>query len=139
MYLLLIILIVIAAILLCFIVLIQNSKGGGLSSGFSSSNQIMGVRKTTDFLEKATWGLAAIIVVLSIITSYAVPKASVGEGSAILEEAQKEEKTNPMNTPAGFETPKTETAPAAAAPAGAGTPDATPAKAPAETPAKPAK
>jgi len=136
MYLLLIILIVIAAILLCFIVLIQNSKGGGLSSGFSSSNQIMGVRKTTDFLEKATWGLAAVIVVLSIVTSYAVPTATSAEGSAILEQAQKEEKTNPMNTPAGFETPKTEAAPTAAP---AGTPDAVPAKAPAETPAKPAK
>ncbi len=137
MYLLLIVLIIIAAILLCFIVLIQNSKGGGLSSGFSSSNQIMGVRKTTDFLEKATWGLAAVIVVLSIITSYAVPTATSAEDSAILEQAQKEEKTNPMNTPAGFETPKTETAPAAAP---AGTPDAAPAKAaPTETPAKPAK
>ena len=66
MYLLLVILMVIAAILMCFIVLIQNSKGGGLASGFSSSNQIMGVRKTTDFLEKATWGLAAFMVVMKI-------------------------------------------------------------------------
>ncbi len=141
MYLLLIILIVIAAILLSFIVLIQNSKGGGLSSGFSSSNQIMGVRKTTDFLEKATWGLAAAIVVLSIITSYTMP-ANTAEGSAILEQAQKEEQTNPMNAPAGFATPKTETAPAAApaqAPA-AGSSEATPAAAPAQqAPAKPAK
>jgi protein translocase, SecG subunit len=141
MYLLLIILIVIAAVLLSFIVLIQNSKGGGLSSGFSSSNQIMGVRKTTDFLEKATWGLAAAIVVLSIITSYTMP-ADTAEGSAILEQAQKEEQTNPMNTPAGFATPKTETAPAAApaqAPA-AGSSEATPAAAPAQqAPAKPAK
>ena len=54
MYLLLVILMLIASVLMCFIVLIQNSKGGGLASGFSSSNQIMGVRKTTDFLEKAT-------------------------------------------------------------------------------------
>ena len=73
MYLLLIILIVLAAILLSFVVLIQNSKGGGLASNFSSSNQIMGVRKTTDFLEKATWGLAAFIVILSIATAYTVP------------------------------------------------------------------
>ena len=66
MYLLLTILIVIASILLTLIVLVQNSKGGGLASGFSSSNQIMGVRKTTDFLEKATWGLVIFVVVLSI-------------------------------------------------------------------------
>ena len=58
MYVFISILILIASILLILIVLIQNSKGGGLASGFSSSNQIMGVRKTTDFLEKATWSLA---------------------------------------------------------------------------------
>ena len=68
MYVFLIILIVIFSLLLTLIVLVQNSKGGGLAAGFQSSNQIVGVRKTTDFLEKATWGLAAAIVVLSIIT-----------------------------------------------------------------------
>ena len=61
MYLFLVILMVVASLLMCFIVLIQNSKGGGLASGFSSSNQIMGVRKTTDFLEKGTWFLAGFI------------------------------------------------------------------------------
>ena len=58
MYFLLIGLIIIAALLLCFVVMIQNSKGGGLASSFASSNQIMGVRKTTDFIEKMTWSLA---------------------------------------------------------------------------------
>ena len=58
MYLLCVILIVLASVLMCMIVLIQNSKGGGLAAGFDSSNQIMGVRKTTDFLEKATWSKA---------------------------------------------------------------------------------
>ena len=71
MYLLLVILMLIASILMCGIVLIQNSKGGGLASGFSSSNAIMGVRKTTDFLEKATWTLAATMVVCSILSAYA--------------------------------------------------------------------
>ena len=64
MYTVLIVLIVILAILMCFIVLIQESKGGGLASSFSASNQIMGVRKTTDVIEKLTWGLAAAMVVL---------------------------------------------------------------------------
>lgn len=68
MYVLLTILIVLASILLTLLVLVQNSKGGGLAAGFTSSNQIMGVRKTTDFLEKATWSLAAFIIVLSIAT-----------------------------------------------------------------------
>ncbi len=103
-----------AAILMCFIVLIQNSKGGGLASGFSSSNAIMGVRKTTDFLEKATWSLAAFMVVMSIATAYVIPKAAISH-DAVLEQAQKEEKTNPYNMPVGTAAPATEEAPAPAA------------------------
>ena len=56
MYTLITVLLFITCILLILIVLVQNSKGGGLASNFQASNQIMGVRKTTDFLEKATWG-----------------------------------------------------------------------------------
>ena len=76
MYTLFVILIVIAALLMIGIVLIQESKGGGLASNFSSSNQIMGVRKTTDFIEKATWGLAASMVVLSVVCAYTAPSAT---------------------------------------------------------------
>ena len=69
MYTLFIVLTVIASVILVLFVLVQNSKGGGLASSFSSSNQILGVRKTTDTLEKATWILISTIVVLSIISS----------------------------------------------------------------------
>ena len=89
MYLLLIGLIVLAALLMCFVVLIQNSKGGGLASSFASSNQIMGVRKTTDFIEKLTWGLAAFMVAGSVLTAYFVPAAHT-DSSVIMEEAVKE-------------------------------------------------
>ena len=58
--------IILASLLMIGIVLVQKSKGGGLASNFASSNQIMGVRKTTDFVEKATWTLAIVIMVLSI-------------------------------------------------------------------------
>ena len=61
------ILIVIIAVLLVLLVLVQNSKGGGLASGFASGNQVMGAPRTADFLEKATWTLIAVIVVLSIL------------------------------------------------------------------------
>ena len=81
MYTFLIVLFVIASILMCLIVLIQNSKGGGLASSFSSSNQIMGVRKTTDFLEKTTWTLAAVMVVLSVVTAYVVKSTPQGNAS----------------------------------------------------------
>ncbi len=111
------ILMVIAALLMCFIVLIQNSKGGGLASGFSSSNAIMGVRKTTDFLEKATWGLAIFMVVMSVATAYVVPSSSAAK-DVLLEQAQKEQQTNPYNMPTGTAAPQTDaTAPAESAPA----------------------
>ena len=91
---------VIASVLMCFIVLIQNSKGGGLASAFQSSNSIMGVRKTTDFLEKSTWTLAAVMVVISIVAAYSVPTA-VERGDVIMEQAQREGNTNPYNLPLG--------------------------------------
>jgi len=62
------VLIFIVAILLIFVILVQNPKGG-LASNFSSSNQVMGVRKTTDFLEKATWSLGIALIILSVISS----------------------------------------------------------------------
>ncbi len=86
MYVFISILILIAAILLIAIVLIQNSKGGGLASGFSSSNQIMGVRKTTDFLEKATWSLAGAVILLSIVITAFIPKAQETTESEIREQ-----------------------------------------------------
>lgn len=79
MFTLIIALIIIASLLMVGIVLIQESKGGGLASGFSSSNQIMGVRKTTDFLEKATWGLAIAMVVLSIVSAAFVSSGTTEE------------------------------------------------------------
>lgn len=73
------VLIVIVALFLIFIVIIQNSKGGGLAAGFASSNQVMGVRKTTDFLEKATWYLAGTLVVLCVGASFFLPKKGSGD------------------------------------------------------------
>ena len=72
MYIFLSILIVIASILLMGVVLIQKSKGGGLASDYSSGHQYLGYRKTTDFIEKATWGLAIFITVMSICASFTV-------------------------------------------------------------------
>lgn len=69
MYIFLTILILVASVLLILLVLVQNSKGGGLAAGFSSSNQVLGVRKTTDFLEKATWTLVSIVIFLSIVAA----------------------------------------------------------------------
>lgn len=70
MFTLCIVLIILACLVLAFVVLIQNSKGGGLASNFASSNQIMGVRKTADVLEKTTWGVAAFIMVLCFVCAF---------------------------------------------------------------------
>jgi preprotein translocase subunit SecG len=86
MYTVIIVLIVICALLLGLAVLMQNSKGGGVSSTFSASSQIMGVRKTADFLEKATWVLAIAIVFLSFLTSIL---ANSGEGWEVEQQGSK--------------------------------------------------
>jgi len=98
MYTLFVILIVIAALLMIGIVLIQESKGGGLASQFSGYNQIGGVRKTTDFVEKATWTLAAFMVVISVACAYVAPQAD--SNSSVMENYQAPA-TNPNNLP-GF-------------------------------------
>ncbi len=81
------ILIFIVCFLIVLLVLVQNSKGGGLASSFSSSNQVMGVRKTTDFLEKGTWILATALVVLCITATAFLPR-QVGAKSAIEQQIQ---------------------------------------------------
>lgn len=63
---LIVILIILASILLSFFVLIQNPKGGGLVSGFAGGTNIMGVKRTGDFLEKATWVLIIAIIAFSM-------------------------------------------------------------------------
>lgn len=68
------------SVILILIVLVQNPKGGGLASGFSSSNQFMGVKRTADFIEKATWGLASGIVVLSILATMFINRHKGDEG-----------------------------------------------------------
>jgi len=71
------------SILLILIVLVQNPKGGGLSSNFSSSNQFMGVKRTADFVEKATWGFAAALLVLSILATVVPRNTNVQRQSRI--------------------------------------------------------
>lgn len=56
-----------ASLLLVFVVYVQNPKGGGLSSDFGAAHQLGGVQKTNDFIDKATWSLAALVGVLSIV------------------------------------------------------------------------
>ena len=79
------ILIFLVSLMLMGIVLVQNSKGGGLASGFSSSNQIVGVQRTTDFLEKGTWILAISLLVLCLISTAMIGTPSVEQAGSELE------------------------------------------------------
>ena len=85
MYTIFAILIIITSILLVLVVLVQNPKGGGLSSSFGggAGNQIMGAKKTTDFLEKATWFLATALIVLSLASNFAIPRNTNVESTEI--------------------------------------------------------
>jgi preprotein translocase subunit SecG len=117
MYVFLSILILVVCVLLGLIVLVQNSKGGGLAANFSASTQIMGVRRTNDFLEKATWTLAIALLVLSIAASLSISRGGgANSQSAIQDQIQNavdpsEVPQIPTNVPAannpagGTETP----------------------------------
>ena len=92
------VLIFIVCIFLVLIVLVQNSKGGGLASNFQGSNQVMGVRKTTDFLEKATWVLAGALLVLSVLGSASI-KRDQGEIEQSRVQQQIETAIDPSQVP----------------------------------------
>ena len=69
MFVTIIVLAIIICVLLILVVLIQNPKGGGISSNFSSGNKIMGVKRTNDFIEKATWTLVISLFVLAMASN----------------------------------------------------------------------
>jgi preprotein translocase subunit SecG len=88
MYNVIIVFVFIVCLLMIMFVLVQNSKGGGLVSSFSSSNQVMGVRRTTDFLEKVTWILALALVTLSIVSTAFLPRQGETNKSHIEQQIQ---------------------------------------------------
>jgi len=98
MYFALVILAIVVCVLLGLIILIQNPKGGGLSSGFSGSNNIMGVQRTGDFLEKGTWALAVTLMVVALLINVAIPRGGdVNPNNGIGDQINK---PAPISTPA---------------------------------------
>ena len=90
------ILILVVSLLLALIVLVQNSKGGGLAASFQPQSQIMGVRKTADFLEKASWGLAIALLVLCLSATATMP----GRGSDTAKKTELNPNAVKTNAPA---------------------------------------
>ncbi|MFT4698368.1 MAG: preprotein translocase subunit SecG [Flavobacteriaceae bacterium] len=72
------ILIIFVAFLLVIVIMVQNPKGGGLSSSFGGggTQQLGGVQKTTDFLDKSTWTLAALMLALILLSNISIMKST---------------------------------------------------------------
>ena len=75
-----IVLVLIASVLLILAVLVQSPKSG-MAANFGASNQVIGVRQTTDFLEKFTWVMAAAILALSLLASVAMDREKLAEST----------------------------------------------------------
>ncbi len=105
-----VILAIIISVLLVLIVLIQNPKGGGLSSGFAGSNNIMGVQRTGDFLEKGTWVLAASLMVLALMVNVVVDKGgSVNQEGRELQDQINKPAAAPVSVPSNLPLPTVDT------------------------------
>ena len=81
------ILILIVSVLLMLVIMVQNPKGGGLSSslGGGSSQVVGGVKKTGDFLDKSTWTLATLLIVLILLSNVALKGNYAGTDSKLLD------------------------------------------------------
>lgn len=114
---LVLVLAIIVCVLLIFIVTIQNPKGGGIASNFSAGNQFMGVKRTNDFVEKATWTLAVALLVLSLASNL-FNSSETKTGESILQDkieqgdlSYPEAGTVPTQAPADNGTAPEQTAP----------------------------
>lgn len=79
------VLITIVCFLLIIVIMVQNPKGGGLSSSFGANTNMGGVQKTTDFLDKSTWTLATLLIVLILMSSLSFPTLTGGSDSKLIE------------------------------------------------------
>ena len=120
MVILFIILIIVCCIILGLVVLVQNPKGGGLAANIGGiSNQFMGVKQTTDVLEKGTWWFAGIIALLCLFSAAFIPNTTGGRDNILDKVNTRPTTTNtaPVTAPPANNTP----APATPAPVTPGT------------------
>ena len=94
------VLITVVCFLLIIVVMVQNPKGGGLSSSLGGSTQMGGVQKTTDFLDKSTWTLATILIVLILLSSLSFSGSMSDSNSKIINEKETVAPKNTTTTPA---------------------------------------
>ncbi len=94
------VLIIIVCLLLVLVIMVQNPKGGGLSSSFGGGgNQVVGgVKKTGDFLDRSTWTLAGLLIVLILLSNVAL-KGNYGTADSKLLQGDDIETTIPETLP----------------------------------------
>ncbi len=83
-YTLCIVLILIASVILILAILVQSPKSG-MAANFGAANQVMGVRESANILEKTTWTLAGLIVVLSLVATLAMDQNLVSTSNSALQ------------------------------------------------------
>lgn len=107
-------LIVIVCFLLIVVIMVQNPKGGGLSSTLGGSQQLGGVQKTTDFLDKSTWTLGTILILLVLFSSLSFQDSSSNNMFKDVQATEKPAETQApiTETPAETTAPATQEAPA---------------------------
>lgn len=94
-------LIIVVAFLLVVVIMVQNPKGGGLSSSFGGggTQQMGGVQKTTDFLDKATWALATLLLVLILLSNITIFGGDSATESQVFDEDAVIENVTPEPEP----------------------------------------
>jgi preprotein translocase subunit SecG len=100
------VLITIVCFLLIIVIMVQNPKGGGLSSAIGGSQQLGGVQKTTDFLDKSTWVLAGALIALVLLSSLSFT-GTLNDNKSLIEPAAPQTeapKTDKAETPAASTT-----------------------------------
>ncbi|MDO4461438.1 MAG: preprotein translocase subunit SecG [Bacteroidia bacterium] len=96
--------IMVICVFLIITVLIQNSKGGGLTQQFASQQNLIGVRKSTDFLEKSTWTLAAAVMLFSFVAVALIPSQNATNSNAEIDMLLKNQQQQTAPAPT-FPTP----------------------------------
>jgi preprotein translocase subunit SecG len=97
-----VVLIVLACVILGGIILIQNPKGGGLAANVGGfSNQLMGVKQTTDALEKGTWVMAVVVGLLCLFSAIFIPKTISNTNSHVIEKVNPTAPQQPSLPPGG--------------------------------------
>ncbi len=117
-----VILISIIAVLISLVVLIQSGKGGGLAGIASggATQQVLGARQAPDVLEKATWILATVFILLCILSNFIIDKGPTGGSDSVIQGRASQEQTAPAELPSAIPPAPIETAPAESTPAATG-------------------